>query len=193
MDLIPRCRWGDPGTGSIYLIHPDGTGFHRLETSLVSVGDVGGGVWSPDPVVQRLLYVTPGNSLRMIDLAAAHELIVGGGFWPIWSPDGNRISFWSDGTQVRSTADALAEVQRNVRTFPAVPGNCRDHPDLANKAFCGPATWSPDGTRLISADVVGRSAVSLLADGTGSPIVMPLGSQIEGTPLPIAAWLPIRP
>ena len=64
--------------------------------------------------------------------------------------------------------------------------------ELKGKAFCGPASWSPDGTRVIAPDITGTSVVSFLADGTGSPIVIPLETNVKdlGTPM---AWQAIAP
>ena len=72
----------------------------------------------------------------------------------------------------------------------AFTGGCGDHPELADAAFCGPAAWSPDGLRLLAADVAGGSILSVMADGSGQPIVIPLESASRDEQR-IVAWQPI--
>ena len=82
-----------------------------------------------------------------------------------------------------------------VRPYPefsAAPRTCQDHPDLADAAYCGPAAWSPDGQRLLAPDIVRGSILSVMADGTGDPIVIPVDSASPGEEA-TAAWQPIRP
>ena len=79
-----------------------------------------------------------------------------------------------------------------VRPYPAFTGACEDHPDLADAAFCGPAAWSPDGQRLLAPDIVRGSILSVMADGSGEPIVIPLDTASLNDQS-IAAWQPIRP
>ena len=92
------------------------------------------------------------------------------------------------------TAGALAGAPVKVRPYPEVsasPRTCQDHPELAGAAYCGPAAWSPDGQRLLAPDIVRGSILSMMADGTGEPIVIPVDSASpdeEAT----AAWQPIR-
>ena len=166
----------DGGEGTVYVVRPDGAdlqavGPERVETYSVS--------WSPDPAVERLVLATndsAGSSVQILDLPSGNLTPVDRGFWPTWSPDGSRIAYWNDGTVVAETAGALAGAPVKVRPYPQFTGNCQDHPDLAGAAYCGPAAWSPDGQRLLAPDIVGGSILSVMADGTGEPIVIPVDS-----------------
>jgi WD40 repeat protein len=175
--------------GDIWLIRPDGTELHKLAPA--SVQGPGLVRWSPDPTVQRLLFTHDGNSVAIFDVATAKETTVGGGFWGTWSPDGSRVSYWTDGTVVTTTAKVLAGDMSVTRTYPPFSDGCQANPDRATTAFCGPARWSPDGMRLYAPDIVGTSVVSFVADGTGSQIVIPLGSNVKDLGSPVV-WLPVR-
>jgi WD40 repeat protein len=176
-------------TGTIHVVKPDGTGLQTLAD--LDASAPAGISWAPDPAVRRLLLTRPGNVVSLYDVAAQKETVIDGGFWPTWSPDGTRISYWTDGTVVVSTADVLAQRMTKVRPYASFTESCQTYPALATKAFCGPASWSPDGTRVIAHDIAGGSVVSFLADGTGSPIVIGLATNVtdSGT---AAVWQPIR-
>jgi Tol biopolymer transport system component len=182
----------DRGDGTLYVVRADGTDLQAVGPDRVSTYSVS---WSPDPTVERLVLaanVGTGSIVRILDLPSGKQTTVDSGFWPTWSPDGSRISYWNEGTVVAGTAGALSGDPGNVRPYPQVTGDCQDHPDLAGAAYCGPAAWSPDGQRLLAPDIVGGSILSVMADGTGEPIVIPVdaASPDEGA---TAAWQPIRP
>ena len=178
--------------GTIYLIRPDGRDLHPLETPKVAAG--GGVSWSPDLTVQRLLYTGAGSALtvHIYDVQADKDTFVVRSWWPTWSPNGDRISHW--GTSVRRTADVLAGTSAAIGAIlPWTDGkSCQEHPELKDKSFCGPATFSPDGTRLIAADITGTSILSVLADGNGDPIVIPLDTNVIDLGNTVV-WQPIRP
>ena len=179
----------DTGEGTVYVVRPDGTGMQSVGPERVATYSVS---WSPDPTVKRLVLATSDNpsSVQVLDLSSGNLTTVDRGYWPTWSPDGSRIAYWNNGTVVAETAGALAGTPETVRPYPAFSGACQDHADLADKAYCGPASWSPDGQRLLARDITGRSIVSFSPDGSGSRIVIPL----ESTPSDSgsAAWQPIR-
>lgn len=183
----------DTDDGAIYLIRPDGTDLHAIKAASMAAG--GGISWSPDPGVQRLLFTRLlGSYLAsfVFDLTTGTETNVRSTFWPTWSPDGNRISFW--GTEVMTTADALAGADKTVVAIRAWTDgkSCQEHPELKDQNFCGPASWSPDGTRLLAPDITGTSILSVMADGSGKPILIPLDTTFpmdSGGPV---AWQPIR-
>src|SRR6185503_8297872 len=129
-------------------------------------------------------------SVQIIDLSTGSLTTVDRGYWPTWSPDGSQIAYWNNGTIVAETAGALAGTPVTVRPYPAFYGACEDHANLADKAYCGPAAWSPDGQRLLAPDIARGSILSVMADGSGDPIVIqvdPASPDEEAT----ADWQPI--
>ncbi len=182
----------DGGEGTTYVVRTDGTGLKAVGPERVGTYSVS---WSPDPAVDRLALATndsAGSSVQILDLPNGNLTTVDRGFSPTWSPDGSRIAYWNDGTVVAETAGALSGDDVRVRPYPQLTGNCQDHPDLAGEAYCGPAAWSPDGQRLLAPDIVGGSILSVMADGKGEPIVIPLESASPDEQAS-AAWQPIRP
>ena len=179
----------DSGKGTLYVARADGAdpkavGPEQIDTYSVS--------WSPDPAVDHLILATGDNpsSVQILDLSSGSLTTVDRGYWPTWSPDGSRIAYWNNGTVVAETDGALAGTPVTVRPYPAFFGACQDHADLADKAYCGPAAWSPDGQRLLAPDIARRSILSVMADGSGEPIVIqvdPASPDEEAT----AAWQPI--
>ena len=177
--------------GIIYLVHPDGTELHALSTAPASAE--GGLSWSPDPAVLRLLYTGAGTTptVRMVDVGTGIDQELVASYWPTWSPDGTRFSYW--GTEVRTTADALAgRGQATIAIHAWTDGkSCEEHSELKDRNFCGPAEFSPDGTRLIARDITGSSILSVMADGTGQPIVIPLETNVKDLGNPVV-WQPAR-
>jgi len=177
--------------GEIYLVHPDGSDAHRLKSAAVETGDAGTLAWSPDPGAPLLLFIADGRTITTVDVGSGKQRALAGGFWPTWSPSGDRISYWDDGTKVVPALATDPAARTKVEVFPAFTGGCEEHPELARKAFCGPATWSPDGTRLVATDISLTAILSLLADGSGSPIVVELQAAADG-PWANVVWQPAK-
>jgi hypothetical protein len=196
-DAVPSVdpAWSPDGTwiaffsgpiesSAVSLIHPDGSGLRTLNTNPV---DRDGLAWSTDQARLRLTFksadvahssssqgfVFQHTFVRVYDLTTATEAPVAEasvltGTGPVWSPDGTRISWWKDGTFTVVVADALAGHGRPASAFPSVDGDCSEHPDLAGRAICGPAAWSPDGRWLFGPGIGGTSIVFGRSDGSGT-------------------------
>ena len=187
----------------LHVVRPDGTDDQRLSTSPINP-DILEMSWAPDPAQRRLTYVS-GGFVKMFDLATTKEISVGTGFWATWSPDASRISWLSDGTQVASVDEILAGNARAVQPFAMWTSFCSDHPELAGKAICSPAQWSPDSVWLYGPDIAGKSIVLATADGSHRTRTIPLGHPIDiANDVPYAhgqlvgpglqvAWQPIAP
>ena len=185
----------------LYAVHPDGTWKQRLAGEQHLAGAppseyVAASWWAPDPSQSRLLY-SVGGDVKVFDLATSTETTVAQGFWPTWSPDGTRISWWRDGTHIAHVEDLDAGIPRTVEPFPTFTGSCADHPELAGKAICAPAYWSPDGGWVYGQDVVGGSIVFAKVDGSEPTRMISLDTPLEPVDglhhLPSISWQPIAP
>jgi len=181
-----------PGSnpGTIHLVHPDGTGAREVAAGAADTGDGGSLAWSPDASAQLLLFDGPGRTITTVDVRSGKQRALAGGFWPTWSPSGDRISYWDDGTKVVTALVGDPATRAKVAVFPAFKESC-PVPELARKVFCGPASWSPDGTRLLATDISQTVILSLLADGSGSPIVVELKAAPDG-PWTNVVWQPAK-
>lgn len=176
------------GVGTIWVGRPDGSEMRAVPGGPVAAESVS---WSPDPTVERLLFTADGNHVRFIDLGAATTTEVNDQFWPTWSPSGDRIVAWQ--ADLYRTADLLAGDRRSLPlTAKWAAGNCAQHPEFKGRGFCGPLSWSPDGTRVYAPDITGDSILSVRADGKGDPIVIPLTTNVTDTDGAVA-WQPLVP
>ena len=182
------------GYVALNVIHPDGQGAQRLPTSPIN-SDINDMSWSPDPAQGRVAYVS-GGYVKMFDLAISQETTVGTGFWPTWSPDGQRIAWWGGTSQAVSVADLLTGTARPIALFPPYgSGTCQDHPEAAGRSVCGPSLWSPDGLWVAAPDVVGTSILIARSDGTGHvrSIALEHPTDLTNGPTGLLAWQAIAP
>jgi hypothetical protein len=157
------------GYVALNVIHPDGSGAQRLPASPTNADFDIDMSWSPDPAQSRVVYVA-GSYVKMFDLVTSKNPVVDAGFWPTWSPDGERISWWGRGSKAVKVADVVAGHVRPISLFPSYGlggWRCQDHPEAAGKSSCGPAQWSPDGLFVYTPDVAGTSILIARSDGSG--------------------------
>ena len=157
------------GHVALNVIHPDGTGEQRLAASPTSPDFDIDMSWSPDPAQSRVVYVA-GSYVKMFDLVTSENPVVDAGFWPTWSPDGERISWWGRGSKAVKVTDVVVGHMRPISLFPPYGSGgwrCQDHPEAAGKSSCGPARWSPDGRFVYTPDVAGTSILIARSDGSG--------------------------
>jgi Tol biopolymer transport system component len=195
----PDGRWlafleaPEEAPGRLVVVAPDGSGARSLETNLVEKDNGANVAWSPDPAKQRLLYLAYGGPTYYYDLQTSEDVYVAIGFWPSWSPTGDRISYWHNGTKVIDTPASSAGARTPIAIFPEFTEGCGDRADLAGTALCGPVTWSPDGTRVIATEVTGDGLLSLRSDGSGDPRFVDLTANLHLGEGGIVAWQPVTP
>jgi Tol biopolymer transport system component len=182
-------RDGEPGT--VEIVHPDGSGHRRLPTGLVTSDNLGYLAWSPDAYSARIMYQSTTHGIAYFDLATNGEVTVQGGWWPAWSPRGDRIAYWANGMKVIPTPVVNIAGVAPTEVFPSFSGGCPDHPELARKALCGPPIWSPDGRWIMAIDVSLTALMAFPSDGAGDPIVVPLNTPTEAAAGRFFAWQPI--
>lgn len=188
------------GDMPINLVHPDGTDEHLVATSPVDLANVEM-TWSPDPATSRLAFVSGGDqtggAITVLDLATGNESAAGSGLWISWSPDAKRLAWWGNGgVQTALLTDVLAAAPRAESPFANVSGiTCVGHPDLAGKAICGPAQWSPDSTTVFGPDITGTSLLFSRLDGSAPPRLLLLDHPIDlsAGPSGQVAWQAIAP
>jgi hypothetical protein len=184
------------GSGSLRVVHPDGTGLRDIATTWpVEAGDGGGPVWSPAVGAHRIAYLTMADGLvtRVFDLDTDTDQVIGHGFWPSWSPDGARLATCC--ATVVDIDDALAGHPSTETVFGQFPGDCPESAAAwTGRSICSAVVWSPDGEWLIAADIAGNDLLVARADGTSEPRRIDLSSVngLSGFRLPVT-WQPVWP
>jgi WD40 repeat protein len=177
---------------AINVIRPDGSDGHQLKTSAINP-DLPVVRWSPDPAVERLAFGA-GGYVKVFDLATSTESTIHQGQWPSWSPDGTRLAWYGDGSQVVSLTDR-GDV-RPIQLFAShAIGYCNSYPNAPANISCGPIEWSPDGVWVFSADAEGTSILVARSDGTGPVRTVALDHSIwdNGGSIGRIAWQAIAP
>jgi len=177
---------------AINVIRPDGSDGHTVATSAINpyLPIVR---WSPDPATRRLAFVA-GGYIKVFDLATSTERTIQQGRWPSWSPDGTRLAWYGDGSQVITLTES-ADV-RPIQLFSShAIGYCNTYPNAPANISCGPIEWSPDGVWVFSADAKGTSILVARSDGTGPVRTVQLAHSIwdNGGSIGRIAWQAIAP
>lgn len=177
--------------GSLYLVRPDGSEEHRLDTSIVAVGNANMPAWSPDPAVHRLVFATGNTTLstRLFDVDTGAEYDAGLEFWPSWSPDGRRIAGCC--AQVVTLDDVLAGTPEPTQVFGSFDGYCQEGEHMSGRAVCSRPVWSPDGESLLASDIVGNGILVAPIDGSAPPRRLETGFATNIID-PNFVWQPIR-
>jgi len=186
--------------GSLYLVHPDGTGLQRVPVDDIHP-DMGPITWAPDAAHQRIAFVVGDNSttpsgVRVYDVAAQKHTWIGEGFWPTWSPDGTSVACecGPGGVVAISIESALAGAPQLRRLQPDATEPeahyCQDGPSVSGRAICSPAHWSPDARWVAGMDVLAHDLVLVSTDGLLSHAAIHLDNETDpGLPI---AWQPLR-
>jgi hypothetical protein len=186
---------------ALHVVQPDATSDRALDTSPVGPAEMGVIAFAPDPAQRRLLYVSGNNVetpsvVKVFDLQTGVDATAGEGFWPSWSSDGSRVSWLGgapDSIGAANVDDILAGNPTGIALQPPGSGaTCQDNPDLAGRAICAPAVWSPDSLYIAGPDMVGEAIVLLPSDGSGKRVVIPLDTP-TGLPGVLPAWQPVAP
>jgi WD40 repeat protein len=198
---------------AIYVVHPDGSGGQVLPNFAVDRGSPQID-WSPDPSQPRLAYTGGGDAgnIQIRDMATSREASAGCGIAISWSPDGKRVAWWNDdptdcrtddpqvrsdnGIEIALVDDVIAGRTQVVHPLGGLfYGTCAGHENLAGKAICGPAYWSPDSRLLAGTDVTGTSIVVAAIDGSAPLRTLALDHPIDFTAGPYGslAWQAVAP
>jgi Tol biopolymer transport system component len=152
------------GRYAFFVIHPTGTGLHRV-SPFIRTTDPTSASWAPDS--KRLLFSLDGGDcgqLAIVRIGAGLRRVRTGGCaaWATWSPNGRRLAV------ARLSAD-----HRTVLLFVQnVDGTGRQV--LATSDAGGAAIWSPEGRRLAFArsfdgDASGVAVIG--SDGHGERVL----------------------
>jgi Tol biopolymer transport system component len=149
---------------SYWLVRPDGSGVHQLQTSPISETAFAPH-WAPSATTLQLAYTissSPASSkVAIFDLATntEHRFPGVGDKWPTWSPDGTRLAWLSGGIGISLHVGTIADPV-SALTLPA-----------DGMAF--PPTWSPDGTRVYGLDQSRTNLIVITIDGSSPTVRIP--------------------
>jgi len=193
------------GDAALYVVAPDGSSPAKVSKSPANDDpSFGGGSWAPTLGHHWLVYVSGDNvsapsSVLFLDVDTSKEYLVGTGFWPSWSPDGNHMAALINGSLAVINPSVLVTPTASMTSHAIQPTGaaqtCRDNPELAGRALCAIPVWSPDGRFVAGPDMIGGSFVILSVDGSVPPISIPLSVPAASGEAPAApaAWQPVAP
>jgi TolB protein len=174
---------------NIYLMNTDGS---RQERITSHTGFAGVPVWSPDGKTLAYQWLPEGEGAkwRLMSLSlsgdrtprpltdgAANDQVVN------WSPNGQRMVFYSDRTGINQLYVMNRDGSGVVRltTTPAEDRTAAFSPDGASIAFMSERDGTPAGIYLMRADGSGLRRVGDLRPGHGVPFFSPDGSRVLAT------------
>ena len=163
----------------MYLIRPDGTGEHRVATSVGGSFSYRHAQWLPDAGRQVLAYPVGKSSaynIATLDVATGTETVVSAEdaaeLWPMWSPDGSLLAW--------NASDAVVRIARSDGTV------VRRIPAILDYDF----VWSPDGAYLYGwKDEQRSAAVVVSVDGSNTTTEIP----IDGASVSHWSWQRLAP
>ena len=180
VDRVPAGRHRQERRSSaLYLIRPDGTGEHRVATSVGGSFSYRRPQWLPDAGRQVLAYPVGKSSaynIAILDVATGTETIVSAEdaaeLWPMWSPDGSLLAW--------NASDAVVRIARSDGTI------VRRIPAILDYDF----VWSPDGAYLYGwKDEQRSAAVVVSVDGSNATTEIP----IDGASVSHWSWQRLAP
>ena len=153
--------WGQ----DLWRVHPDGSGLDSLTGDETPLADAHP---DPSPDGTRLVFtsrrtgVPDGFTLTIRDLASGAERSLGVlGLVPRWSPDGQWIAYWSEGSSTEP--DGLFVVRPDGTGLRRVSAEGRRYVERG-------LDWSPDGRWLLAR---GEEVLELVEVATGSVLPLP--------------------
>ena len=168
---------------ALAVIHPDGTGYHRLPTSLMAgEGFRGTQLWAPD-LTNRVLYALgadgewQGKQIAWMDVDTGAETIVSDvpgleQHRAAWAPDGKRIAFHLGDDMALANPDGSNVV---VLKEPMLGGRM--------------TAWSPDGAWLFGIGVDDGTLFLIDPHEVQAPIAIPLVGNGAG----LITWQRLAP
>ena len=188
---------------SLYVAHPDGSALRRLPT-IEANPDWFGGSWAPVLDRRLLLFVSGTNdpipsAVEVVDADSGEVTLIGNGFWPTWSSDARRITWWDGhGLVAVDTAAALAAPTTST-PVQLTQGLCDPKGSLAARALCSPGLSSPDAKWLVGVDYTGQ-AITLVSlqgtmnvDGSLPGATVRLAQPVEPGSWPVVSWQRVAP
>jgi Tol biopolymer transport system component len=169
----------DHEDADLFLVRPDGRDSHAIAEDLP--GEHRGPVWSPDgaqlafvirgdatPAPNGGIWISDADGSDAKPLFDAPKLCPDGAFWPVWSPDGKRMSV----TCYVGGASTLQVVDLTTLKMTEI-ASVRGPEGLDN-----PASWSPDG-KWLAFDIQHWDPTNAFTDGSLLAVAPSAGGEVR--------------